>query len=295
MSIAGRLDDAPPRIRFAIVKRIVVNLVLWAWTMINFRRMRPGRPRPAWARMGRLLLGGSIAVALVVAAMFAVDAFAISQQRHLPGWVVTTFESITDLGRSGWVLTPLAVALVGLAALSSSAVGRTGELALASVVARVGFVFMAVAVPGVVVTIAKRLIGRARPYSWEAGGTFSFEPLRWNVDYASLPSGHGTTAFAAAFAVGALYPRLRVPLWTFAVLVAASRVAVSAHYPSDVLAGALIGIFGALAVRNWFAARRLAFMVLPDRSVRALPGPSWRRVRRLARAIAARWGDTANR
>jgi membrane-associated phospholipid phosphatase len=287
MSIASRIDDAPPRAGLAVLKRTVINLVLWAWSMINFARMREGRPRPAWARPSRLLIGAAGAVALVVFAMFTVDGLAISQQRHLPSWVVESFESITDLGRSGWVLTPLGLAIILLAAVSSGALGRVSQLVLASVVARVGFLFMAVAVPGVVVTIAKRLIGRARPYSWETGGPLAFEPFRWHVEYASLPSGHGTTAFAAAFALGALYPRIRVPVWAFAVLVALSRVAVSAHYPSDVLAGAVIGVFGALAVRNWFAARRLAFMVLPDRSVRPLPGPSWRRLRAVARRIAA--------
>jgi undecaprenyl-diphosphatase len=287
VTIASPINAAPANAGFAVLKRTVINIVLWAWSMINFARMGPDRPRPAWTRVSRLLLGAALAVALVILAMFAVDGVAISQQRHLPGWAVAAFESITDLGRSGWVLTPLAAAIVVLAAVSSPALGRIGQLVLASVVARVGFVLVAIAVPGVVVTIAKRLIGRARPYSWEAGGAFSFEPFRWHVEYASLPSGHGTTAFAAAFAIGALYPRLRVALWTFAVLVAVSRVAVSAHYPSDVLAGAVIGLFGALAVRNWFAARRLGFMVLPDRSVRALPGPSWRRVKRVARRSLA--------
>jgi membrane-associated phospholipid phosphatase len=63
---------------------------------------------------------------------------------------------------------------------------------------------------------------------------------------------------------------------------------VSAHYPSDVLAGAIIGVLGALVVRNWFAVRRLAFVVMPDRSVRPLPGPSFRRLRALARRIVLR-------
>ena len=44
-------------------------------------------------------------------------------------------------------------------------------------------------------------------------------------------------------------------------LIALSRVVVTAHYPSDVVAGAIVGAIGALLVRDWFAARRLGFAV----------------------------------
>jgi membrane-associated phospholipid phosphatase len=56
-----------------------------------------------------------------------------------------------------------------------------------------------------------------------------------------MPSGHTTTAFALAFSLSFLYPRLR-PLWfAYALVLAASRVMVDAHYLSDVCAGALLG------------------------------------------------------
>lgn len=58
----------------------------------------------------------------------------------------------------------------------------------------------------------------------------------------SFPSGH--TAAAFAFAVGAshLRPSLSTPLGVTAALVGYSRVHTGVHYPSDVLAGALIGV-----------------------------------------------------
>ncbi len=112
-------------------------------------------------------------------------------------------------------------------------------------------------------------------------------PFGWRVDYASLPSGHATTAFAVAVAIGALWPRTRVVMWTYALLIAVSRVVLTAHYPSDVLAGALVGAFGALLVRNWFAARRLGFALGPDGGIRPLPGPSLRRIKTVARQLFA--------
>jgi membrane-associated phospholipid phosphatase len=129
------------------------------------------------------------------------------------------------------------------------------------------------------VTIVKRLIGRVRPSDL---GPFSYVPWSWKPQYASLPSGHGTTAVAAAIAIGALWPKARVPMWTFAVVIALSRVVIQAHFASDVIAAAFCGAFGAILVRNWFAARRLGFTVGADGTVRPLPGPSWRRIRTVA-------------
>jgi len=107
----------------------------------------------------------------------------------------------------------------------------------------------------------------------------------WRPEYASIPSGHGTTAFAAAIAIGALWPRARPYMWVYALLIALSRVVVTAHYPSDVIASAFFGILGAVLVRDWFAVRRLGFMIDHAGHVHALPGPSWRRIKAVARRL----------
>ena len=57
----------------------------------------------------------------------------------------------------------------------------------------------------------------------------------------SFPSGHTLHATAFAVLLVAFYPALAPGLWGFAVLVGLSRVVLGLHYPSDVLAGALIG------------------------------------------------------
>ncbi len=87
---------------------------------------------------------------------------------------------------------------------------------LAAISVRVSFIFLAIAVPALFVTIVKRLIGRARPYVGDIMDPYIYAPFVWKSSYASLPSGHATNAFAAAIAIGALWPKARVPMWIYA-------------------------------------------------------------------------------
>jgi len=66
---------------------------------------------------------------------------------------------------------------------------------------------------------------------------------------ASFPSGHAATSFAAATILTFAFPRLSAPLFVLAAAVAFSRVYDGVHYPLDILGGAALGIFVALALR----------------------------------------------
>lgn len=86
--------------------------------------------------------------------------------------------------------------------------------------------------------VLKPVVGRERPY--DSGGETVFHPFSSN---ASFPSGHTTEAFAVASVVAMRSEGWVVPTvaYTVASLVGVSRVSQSAHFASDVFAGAVLG------------------------------------------------------
>lgn len=94
--------------------------------------------------------------------------------------------------------------------------------------------------------VIKPLVDRPRPYMDDvvAARTAQASPPRGP----SFPSGHATSAFAAAFALPRLAPGAAPLWWVLATAVAYSRVYLGVHYPSDILAGALLGTFCAALV-----------------------------------------------
>ena len=252
------------------------------------RLARPPRMgvRVVWPVVPRELgIAAGVAAAIFLLTMFLLDAAAIRGVGHLPRVVVWSFDQITDFGKSGWFLWPLGILFIALAALPS--LPRVPQLVVGAIMVRVGFLFLAIGAPSLFDTIIKRMIGRARPLVGGSLDPYLFSPFNWTTDYASLPSGHATTAFAVLAAFGTLWPRGRTVFLIYALLIAASRVAVTAHYPSDVLSGALVGVVGALLVRRWFALRGLGFSIAPDGVLHQKLGPSLRRIKSVARALLA--------
>lgn len=252
-----------------------------------FRPPRSLQFRPAGLAPARVLVVAAGSLAAIAIAILLLDVPVTTAVRQLPLWLIAIFDTLTDLGKSGWLLFPIGLFLLGLAAITGRNFSRVGRLVIVSFALRLSFVFAAIALPGLFVTVLKRLIGRARPFVDPDGGSFVLIPFAWSADYASIPSGHGTTAFAAAVAIGAVWPRARAFMWLYAILIAASRVVVTAHYPSDLLASAFFGILGALLVRHTFAIRRLGFVVNPTGAVHPLPGPSLWRLKSVAQRLLA--------
>lgn len=145
------------------------------------------------------------------------------------------------LASSWWVKGALFVALGGV-----GDVHARRRFPLASTLACVTATFGAI-----LAALLKEAFDRRRPATADP----SFDPAVDTPESASFPSGHATTAFAAAALVGAFHPRFRIPLYGVATLVALSRVYLGVHFWLDVVAGSALGIVIGLAIA--VAARRL--------------------------------------
>jgi membrane-associated phospholipid phosphatase len=137
-------------------------------------------------------------------------------------------DSMTRLSRAA-DYSRLSIAAAALLAVTG---GRDGRRAAILGLAAVG-------VTAAVANLLVKPLGRRprpRRTSWIKPGRQVRMPRS-----ASFPSGHTAAAFAFATAVGTVLPQAAKPLRALAALVAYSRVHTGVHYPSDVVAGALLG------------------------------------------------------
>jgi undecaprenyl-diphosphatase len=100
------------------------------------------------------------------------------------------------------------------------------------------YVLLSISIAGLISYAMKKTFAEPRPYEVDpriiqlsVGGGYS------------LPSGHTTEAFASATALVFLFPRwiVALPLFTWASLVALSRIYLGVHYPFDIFVGMFIG------------------------------------------------------
>ncbi len=184
-----------------------------------------------------MIAGSLAALAAIIACILWVDQpLALFMKAHVDGGLETLFRGITHTGRAELYLVPS-----GLLALIWWKKPQLRHRAL--------FVFTSLASSGLSELALKFVFGRFRPIRLFQDNLFGFDWFQhgWTVN--SFPSGHAQAIFAAMGALAVLWPRWAHLFFFWAALVAASRVVLTAHYLSDVIAGA------------WLSLAWLAFLV----------------------------------
>ena len=213
--------------------------------------------RQMWRQQAWLWALGALAV---VALMVGVDATEIGWMppRGTPSlWPVRI---LTDFGKDAYVLWTLGgLRLVVMLMVPLARAGARQRLQRLGIALQ--FLVLAVAIPVALAQAVKWAVGRGRPFVGGHADAFHFAPFNGTEAYFSLPSGHAVTAAALAVGVAAIWPRTWLVMAVYAAVILMTRLVLLAHHPSDVVAGAVIGVAGALLVRYWFAARRLGFVI----------------------------------
>lgn len=113
---------------------------------------------------------------------------------------------------------------------------------------------------GVITTSLKVITGRSRPNAGD--GTHHFQPFGGDR---SFPSGHTAQAFSLASVIAEHYNEQWVDLTSYgiATMVGLARIEQEAHFPSDVLAGAIIGTVVGKSIVRFNKGRHGKYTLLP--------------------------------
>jgi membrane-associated phospholipid phosphatase len=208
--------------------------------------------------------GGAVLLTLLFALVFVFDPLLVAWQAALPDRVVAVFGSVTRFGKSDWILIGTGLFVILMLVLDASELRPRLRIRRFLRTLAAFYVFASVASSGIVANLCKYAIGRARPKLFPETGSVSFDFWSGDASWASFPSGHATTAMALGVSLALLFPRLR---WVFLCLgfwIAASRLFILQHYPSDMFAGCLLGGASAWVMARALARHRLIFGLDPS-------------------------------
>lgn len=256
-----------------IPSRMKRNLVR-VGDLLSGRRVRARRAEHKPLRPGRRPQDiVAFALLTVGLAIVLLDIPSTPWLRSLPPQYRNTFSALTDIGKSDWILISTGVICLALLTLEARRLRFRLRMGVAAAWTYLGFLFYTVAASGLLAIVLKWCFGRARPKLYEELGPVAFEPFIFHGAHTSFPSGHSTTVGALAMALALIFPAWRWLIGVVAFWAAFSRIMVGAHYPSDVIAGTLLGVTFTYFSARYLARRRLGFHFTEAGSIRPIMGP----------------------
>jgi len=153
-------------------------------------------------------------------------------------WISTSSKYVSYLAKGSFINLGIALCFILVIAADSRLAKPWARIML--------YICVSAAIAMVIGDGLKYLLGRYRPTMLFEHDLYGFHLFsgRWKLN--STPSGHTIRAFSILTALSLVYRRFTPAFISIAVLIGISRIFVTAHYPSDVLFGAYIGVFTAL-------------------------------------------------
>jgi membrane-associated phospholipid phosphatase len=183
--------------------------------------------------------------------LFGIAALAIDRRAahfiydHISGNAHRRLDAITHYAKAGHWLAAAILALIVAATLRHFDV-LAREVSL---LVNYSLAFIASLTLGsAILHVIKLVLGRRRPRDDMEMGLYGFMPLAFNSDYNSFPSGHALTICCVAVIFTCVWPMWWPAWFAIAAVLAVTRALLTAHFVSDVLIGAGIGLIAAREV-----------------------------------------------
>jgi undecaprenyl-diphosphatase len=153
---------------------------------------------------------------------------AVRKENPALNCMLESIDPVTNIISHGATLAVIACVLYMIGKYTDKRLSETGKYLC------LGFV-----TTGILAQILKHLFGRARPKLMDES---LFIGPTFQGAYDSFPSGHTAIAFCFAYILARYFPKGKIIFFIYAVIVAFERVEDKSHFPSDVLAGAILGM-----------------------------------------------------
>ena len=153
------------------------------------------------------------------------------------------FRKITEIGDSTWYFV-MAFFLFCLSFWSKKKVNKNWKHYCKKFNQASLFLFASILITGLLTQIIKHFVGRPRPNHASENNFIDLNLFSFDSSFHSFPSGHTSTIFTISLFFSIFTPKIKYFYFLFAAIVSLSRVAVGAHYFTDIIGGIVMSFIG---------------------------------------------------